>query len=294
MHPFQFGYEYPRTALLAFVGSRQGQSGVIWGSREPGCLICTTGGRHGRSAGYQDAPSELGWSYFGQGSKGDQDVRNAANARLASERYSVLLFTAREPSQKEVRLSKSYAKFFSFHGEFNVLGYDIFVPESGTRLGDKLLKFDLIRVVDAVESYRSADTSAPSQESIAILRERIASSAKSSSDPKARVATYYNRSSMVRAYALARAAGTCEGCSQPGPFESLDGTRFLEVHHLLRLADHGPDDPENVVALCPNCHRRAHLSKDRELFQRRLLETVREIESCISEAFLPDGDANAT
>ncbi|OLU13203.1 hypothetical protein BVH01_22925 [Pseudomonas sp. PA1(2017)] len=47
------------------------------------------------------------------------------------------------------------------------------------------------------------------------------------------------------------------------PFVRPDGRAFLEVHHMTRLADDGPDLPANVAALCPNCHRRAHYSIDR-------------------------------
>jgi 5-methylcytosine-specific restriction protein A len=30
------------------------------------------------------------------------------------------------------------------------------------------------------------------------------------------------------------------------------------VHHRVRLADGGDDTTDNAVALCPNCHRKAH------------------------------------
>jgi len=32
----------------------------------------------------------------------------------------------------------------------------------------------------------------------------------------------------------------------------------LDMHHLVPVADGGPDDPDNLLALCPNCHRRHH------------------------------------
>jgi hypothetical protein len=71
--------------LLEFVGSRQAQAGVIWGPREPGCVICTSGGRHGKKAGYTDGQQGDGsWIYVGQGTNGDQRIDNAANAKLAA------------------------------------------------------------------------------------------------------------------------------------------------------------------------------------------------------------------
>lgn len=63
----------------------------------------------------------------------------------------------------------------------------------------------------------------------------------------------------VVAEVLARAAGTCGQCEQPAPFRrTSNGEPFLEVHHKLRLADGGEDTVKNAVALCPNCHRKAH------------------------------------
>ena len=82
-HPFILGQSYDRTDLLAFVGSRQGQSGIIWGTAQPGVVICTSGGRHGAKAGYTDGANDDGtWTYYGQGEKGDQDPNSPANRLL--------------------------------------------------------------------------------------------------------------------------------------------------------------------------------------------------------------------
>jgi 5-methylcytosine-specific restriction protein A len=62
------------------------------------------------------------------------------------------------------------------------------------------------------------------------------------------------------------------------PFVDDAGNGFLEVHHIYRLADEGDDAPENVAAVCPNCHRRAHYSTDRLAFQARLAAAVQAVE----------------
>jgi 5-methylcytosine-specific restriction protein A len=83
MHPFLVGQEYERPYLLDFMGSKQLQTGVIWGDKQPGCLIVTSGGRHGKRVGYSDQPLANGcWWYFGQGQDGDHDGQNPANKRL--------------------------------------------------------------------------------------------------------------------------------------------------------------------------------------------------------------------
>lgn len=72
----------------------------------------------------------------------------------------------------------------------------------------------------------------------------------------------YPRSPEVRRAVLERAAGYCECCRSKG-FEMVSGAVFLETHHVIPLAEAGPDQPWNVVALCPNDHRRAHFGADR-------------------------------
>lgn len=71
------------------------------------------------------------------------------------------------------------------------------------------------------------------------------------------------RDSSVRAWILRNAAGICELCRKPAPFLGSDGLPFLEVHHVIPLAEDGPDTIANAVALCPNCHRELHLGADR-------------------------------
>jgi 5-methylcytosine-specific restriction protein A len=76
--------------------------------------------------------------------------------------------------------------------------------------------------------------------------------------------TSYARNPLVKAWVLENAKGICEGCGCPAPFSTLHNEPFLEVHHMKQLADGGSDTISNAVALCPNCHRRCHLSVDKE------------------------------
>lgn len=71
--------------------------------------------------------------------------------------------------------------------------------------------------------------------------------------------TVFIRNPDVVVEVLRRAKGYCESCGKIAPFKrASDGTPYLEVHHLVRLVDNGEDSVENAVALCPNCHRKAH------------------------------------
>ena len=69
----------------------------------------------------------------------------------------------------------------------------------------------------------------------------------------------FDRNPDVVATVLLRADGKCEACGNAAPFiRASNRTPYLEVHHVIRLADGGEDTVNNAVALCPNCHRRSH------------------------------------
>lgn len=90
-------------------------------------------------------------------------------------------------------------------------------------------------------------------------------------------ATTYVRDPAVKAWVLNRARGICECCRQPAPFLTFDGEPFLEVHHLRTLADLGSDTIQNAAAVCPNCHRALHFSRDALLLRERTIAQVGEL-----------------
>lgn len=84
----------------------------------------------------------------------------------------------------------------------------------------------------------------------------------------------YCRDPHVRAWVLQRAKGNCELCNEPAPFVTENEEAYLESHHLVLLANGGPDTPDNCAALCPNCHRKMHYSKDRFAWFQQLTQTI--------------------
>lgn len=71
--------------------------------------------------------------------------------------------------------------------------------------------------------------------------------------------TDFKRNPDVIAEVRKRANGVCEGCNNVAPFpRKKDGSPYLEVHHIVMLSDGGDDTVQNALALCPNCHRKAH------------------------------------
>lgn len=75
--------------------------------------------------------------------------------------------------------------------------------------------------------------------------------------------SFYVRDDKVRAKVIKRAKGKCEYCGADG-FQKNDGSRYLEAHHIISLAQQGPDTVKNVIALCPNHHREAHFGESWE------------------------------
>lgn len=75
----------------------------------------------------------------------------------------------------------------------------------------------------------------------------------------------YPRDARVRATVRERARGRCErdGCG-----ECRDYPGFLDVHHILGIEV--SDRVWTCVALCPNCHREAHFSPDRDAINEAL------------------------
>ncbi len=73
------------------------------------------------------------------------------------------------------------------------------------------------------------------------------------------VSKQYDRNSDIVELAKRRAGGICDLCELEAPFTDKSNEPFFEVHHIKWLSEGGPDTLENVVALCPNCHRRMHV-----------------------------------
>jgi len=108
------------------------------------------------------------------------------------------------------------------------------------------------------------------------LYQKALENGKGSEEEESTVSTEsrVTRSEIVKRYALREADGVCQGCEKEAPFVGVDGEPFLEVHHLHRQSDGGPDHPDNVIALCPDCHRRVHYGKDGDEFNEDLIQAA--------------------
>jgi 5-methylcytosine-specific restriction protein A len=97
--------------------------------------------------------------------------------------------------------------------------------------------------------------------------------AMGSDEPKRLIGkmSYVRRDSRVRRAVLKRAKGKCERASCG---ISRDYRGFLDVHHILGIGS--SDRVWNCVALCPNCHREAHIAPESAKLNAELLLAAKE------------------
>lgn len=108
------------------------------------------------------------------------------------------------------------------------------------------------------QQHLLSDTEKSLRDTETARRERLK---KASKRAKVRyvMARVFERNPDVIAEALHLARGICQGCGNPAPFErKATGRPYLEVHHVVPLAEGGDDTVSNAIALCPNCHRERH------------------------------------
>ena len=75
---------------------------------------------------------------------------------------------------------------------------------------------------------------------------------------------YRERNQYISEYTKERANGICDLCEKEAPFKDKNGRPYLESHHVITLAENGPDAIYNTVAICPNCHRKIHVLHQKE------------------------------
>ena len=79
--------------------------------------------------------------------------------------------------------------------------------------------------------------------------------------PRITESMIYYRDPYLKEIVRRIADGKCQLCGMAAPFIDRNNEPYLEEHHVQWLADGGEDTIDNVVALCPNCHRKIHILK---------------------------------
>jgi 5-methylcytosine-specific restriction protein A len=259
--PFEIGETYHRVEEIheRFGGNRY--SGISPCTNYP-CVFVFFG-ESGKWHGYDDEFTDDGrFLYTGEGRVGDMtmDGGNAAIQDHKSNGNELHVFELGEGAW-EVTYVGQYK--YNTH-------YLTTLPDRNRNLREAI-RFELVPSggLDIDTGIRSLDDVPLSE-----LRRQVEASVsgKRTVSTESNARTTYPRSEVVKRYALRVADGVCQGCSNEAPFVSTSGEPFLEVHHLHRRSDGGADNPDNVIALCPNCHRRVHYGRDGDDFNRQLIE----------------------
>ena len=133
--------------------------------------------------------------------------------------------------------------------------------ESSERLAADLYAFKSTDQLDqqTIQEQLARDVQVALSDEPERRRVRLASKTEILPRKVAVASTAFVRDPDVIAEALFLAKGQCEACKKAAPFfRKSDGRPYLEVHHKIPLANGGKDTIDNVIALCPNCHRKAH------------------------------------
>lgn len=82
------------------------------------------------------------------------------------------------------------------------------------------------------------------------------------------------RSTRARSAVLYRDEYTCRNPRCTGQPDDVNdqGKPIVHVDHILELGDSGPDDPRNMITLCPNCHAIKTLGRSRSHLSTELAE----------------------
>lgn len=199
-------------------------------------------------------------NYTGMGTENDQNIEFAQNKTLAiakREGIKVYLFESYKDNE------------YYYIGEVELVGYPFQAEETDIN-GNirKVIKFPLKRInpsksiIIDIEDIRKSE-----QEKIKEVRKynieeikKRAKIAESNTVFTKKVKTIYReRNQYIAEFTKERAKGICDLCDKEAPFKDKTGRPYLESHHVITLAENGPDAIYNTVAVCPNCHKKIHV-----------------------------------
>lgn len=203
--------------------------------------------------------------YTGMGKKGDQVLKGNQNATLFysdTNGIAVHLFEVMKKAKYTYRgimelAEKPYTeRQADLDGNMrNVWIFPLKPAGEPDNHAENVLEKEIIKLSDK-ELIRHSETHKPSKKM-----------------QKTETTVYY-RDPYLKEIVKRIAKGHCQFCREEAPFYDKNGEPYLEEHHVQRLADGGNDTIDNVVAICPNCHRKFHVLNEPE--DKIILEGIAE------------------
>ncbi|WP_224268573.1 HNH endonuclease [Haloprofundus salinisoli] len=258
---FDVGQRYNRWDLHDTYGGQR-YRGIATPADSDAVFLFT--GDSGKDYGYEDQFLEDGrFIYTGEGQVGDMEFVAGNKAIRDHKENAERLFVFEDVDK---------AWIVSYVGEYEYSDHRVdTLPDENGDYRDAI-RFELVPVGGTEVAIEETGGGSSVDELYKRAKASSPKSVTSSEDTTSGSRKQYPRSQAVKDYALAAADGVCQGCGEDAPFVDSKGKPFLEVHHLYRRSDGGADDPDNVLALCPNCHRRVHHGKDGDEFNQTLIE----------------------
>lgn len=222
-------------------------------------------------------------NYTGTGKMGDQSISQAQNKAL---------FLAKQEGVKVYLFESWKDNEYYYVGEVELVGspYQVEEPDEN---GDMrlVLKFPLKRVdssipividINDVEKNELEKIKEIRKLSFHDVKEKAKLAESNNISTREVRTTYRERNQFIAEHTKERANGICDLCGNEAPFNDKNGRPYLESHHVITLANNGPDAIYNTVAICPNCHRKVHVLNSKE--------DMKKLEKVILKYLLADND----
>lgn len=228
-----------------------GNMGGMRRSKQTGTLVIISDDTKGL---YRDVWKNGILHYTGMGKTGDQVLEGNQNETLFYSRTNGV-----EVHMFEVLVKKVY----TYRGVVKLVAepYMDRQPDSHGNMRDVWI-FPVMPISEAAQNVSRELT----EEEIAQLSNkelaRYAAVKNMNREPKTTEVMIYYRDPYLKQMVKRIAEGKCQYCGKSAPFVDKLGEPYLEAHHVKRLADGGNDTIDNVVAICPNCHRKIHVLED--------------------------------
>ena len=233
-------------------------------------------GKSGSQFGYEDSWQVGVFLYTGEGQSGDMQFRmgNKAIRDHATDGKALHLFEQER---------KGYVRY---KGEFALSSFEY---REGTDKDQRLRRTIVFHMKPVSSEKEDSEDNRPELkrdgveipvDDLEVLRRKAYAAASEIPESNTRDGTrrFYERSTDVRSYILARSKGVCEACNKPAPFLRKNGTPYLEPHHTHLISESGPDHPRWVGAICPNCHREIHHGREGKALNDTLQQYLGDIE----------------
>ncbi|MFT7827043.1 HNH endonuclease [Priestia megaterium] len=268
-YPFIEGQVYKRSYIHDLYGGNR-QRGIAASKDKP--MIFIFSGKEGKTYGYEDGwQDENTFFYTGEGQIGNQEFKEGNKALKDHIENS-----------KDIYLLESLGGkgLYRFVSQLTCIGYHF--AQGIDKLNNSrtmiIFEFEKTNKVSQDSENIEKEIESTNLEELRKLAKNAANNSSTMTTLQERKTTIRKRGAAIKKYALVRAEGICEACEQFAPFYTTKDEPFLEVHHLTRLSDGGLDHPEHVAAICPNCHKRVHHSKDGKEYNDQLIKKIKEKE----------------